>query len=139
MKNSFTIRQRIKAPLEMVYAAWADLKIARTWSCPEGCEILLFDADLHVGGSYRMTMKTPGSEMSAYGKYREILPNRKIVYSWIWDTPDTEENLVTVEFSDRGPESEIVLTVSGFTAPDEVESNQEGWASSLGRLARKFE
>ncbi len=139
MKNSLQIHQQIKAPRAEVFHAWTDLKIARTWSGPEGVELVVFDADLRVGGSYTLTMKIPdGSLMSAKGTYREIIPNQKIVYTWIWQTPDTEENLVVVEFKDQGQDTEIVLSVSGFSNPDEVDSNREGWASSLGRLAERF-
>jgi uncharacterized protein YndB with AHSA1/START domain len=139
MTNSFKIHQLVEAPRAKVYEAWSDLDISKKWSAPEGCHLSVFDADLRIGGKYRLTMVTPGGEMSAYGVYREITAGQRIVYTWVWDVPDTEENLVTVEFHDKGKDTDVVLSVSGFTAPDEVESNQVGWASSLSKLAALFE
>ena len=79
----------------------------------------------------------PGT-LTGHGTYREIVPNQRLVYTWIWEVPDTEENLITVEFKDKGGDTEIVLTGEGFTAPDEVDSNAEGWAGSLAKLAKLF-
>ncbi len=143
MGNSFQIRQLVQAPRAVVYEAWSNLETARKWSCPEGVELPVFEADLRVGGHYNLTMRVPngtpdGMSMSAEGTYREIIPNEKIVYTWIWQTPETEENLVVVEFKDQGANTEITLSVSGFSDPDEVDSNRGGWTSSLSKLAKRF-
>jgi uncharacterized protein YndB with AHSA1/START domain len=66
-KSSLKIRKTIQASRAKVFRAWSDTKIAKTWSCPEGCELTLFKSNPKVGGKYQLTMKTPFGPMSASG------------------------------------------------------------------------
>jgi uncharacterized protein YndB with AHSA1/START domain len=135
---SFKITKTIKAPRKKVYEAWTDLKAAKKWSVPEGCTITSLKSNFKVGGKYRLAMKTPYGPMSNQGVYLEIVPNQKIVYTFIWEVEDTEENLIKIEFKVKGKDTQLVMTGSKFEIKDEAAGNKEGWSSCIEKLAALF-
>ena len=72
-----------KAPRDRVYAASTDPEQMKQWSGPEGSESLAWELDTRVGGKWRWELRTPdGEKMAAFGEYREIRPDEKLVYTW---------------------------------------------------------
>jgi len=72
-----------KAPRDRVYAAWTDPEQMKQWSGPEEIESLAWKLDTWVGGKWRWDLRTPdGEKMAAFGEYREIRPDEKLVYTW---------------------------------------------------------
>ena len=100
------------------------------------------EVDLRVGGTYRIGMKPPDNDQvfTATGVFEEVDPPERLVYTWTWepsaDAPMTAEEFtrVTVDFIERGHQTELVLTHELF--PDENARNQhnEGWTAILAQL-----
>jgi uncharacterized protein YndB with AHSA1/START domain len=90
--------------------------------------------DLRRGGRYELLLE-PGS-MRLVGKFREVTPPSRLVYTWRWieGVPDTRESLVTVEFRAQGTRTEVVLVHDNFVGPDPVDMYDEGWRSGLDKL-----
>lgn len=137
------LRRTYAAKRERVWRAWTDIKEAMTWSAPEGMTVPEFTADMRVGGAYRLTMLQPdGEKFIAKGIYREITPSQKLVYTWTWeeDTPqDEHETLLTVEFLDRGEQTEVVLTHENLASEESRERHSHGWNQFLDKLGRHLE
>ena len=134
---SFETSKKILAPVASVYALWTSEK-KKDWTSPADCITTKFESDFRVGGDYRQTMKTPGGLMKNKGTYHEILPNKKIVMSFIWDVKDTEVNMLTIHFKAKGKHAEISILGTGFSSEEEAIGNCEGWASCLHVFAEKF-
>src|SRR5437764_9510907 len=82
---SLTLKRRLNAPPAEVFAAWTDPEKMKRWMGPEGVEPLRAEIDAHVGGRYRLVMRsTDGEEHDVSGVYREVVPNEKLVFSWAW-------------------------------------------------------
>ena len=47
-------------------------------------------------------MIVPNDEHNVSGVYREIVPNRKLVFTWAWRSTPERESLVTVTFTPDG-------------------------------------
>ncbi|MGH3328833.1 MAG: SRPBCC family protein [Streptomycetales bacterium] len=79
----------------------------RRWFAPHGCEVTEVDMDLRVGGRYRVVVTDPGGGVhTTTGEYRELVPGKRLVMSWIYEDPDPgarEETGLTVEFDETGP------------------------------------
>lgn len=136
-ETSLTLRRTYPAPRERVFHAWTDPAALRQWSCPVGMTVADVHVDLRVGGSYRVAMQSPEEDAPnvAYGTYRVVEPPARLVYTWQWEGGEMGETLVTVEFHDRGGETEVVLVHELFPAPDVRDLHQEGWVSCLEHLA----
>ena len=79
--------------------------------------------------------------MTARGEYRELQPDRKIVFTWSWDDDEAWANhtsIVTVELSDRDGGTELRLRHENLPNEESREGHSEGWKSALDKLEKLF-
>ena len=105
---------------------------------PSGAfKIPLAEADLKLGGRYHIVMKSPdGEEHDVSGMYREIVPNKKLVYTWAWKSTPERESLVTVELRAAGGGTELTLRHEQFADVEARDKHQHGWTGCLARLEK---
>ncbi len=127
-------RRRMPAPREMVYDAWIDPEGLREWMCPGDVISAEATLDVRVGGSFRITMKSPTQIHEHAGTYQVVDRPSKLVFTWTAVANPGEITLVTVEFLPHGDESEIVITHERFQDPDVAQRYEMGW----GTIERKF-
>jgi uncharacterized protein YndB with AHSA1/START domain len=139
-KTSLEIKRFINAPRSRVYAAWTDPTQLKEWWGPESVRTRSFVAEARVGGKYRWDLTNQeGEEMSVFGEYRELVPEKKIVFTWKWDDDDVWENrdsIVTVELSDRDGGTELLLKHEQLPSEESRDRHNEGWTSVLDRLEK---
>ncbi len=137
---SLEIKRFINAPRERVYAAWTDPAQLREWFGPENVQTRELVADARVGGKFRWDLTDPkGEEMTVYGEYRELVPGKKIVFTWKWDDDEVWENrtsIVTVELSDRDGGTELRLKHERLPSEESRDRHNEGWKSVLDKLEK---
>jgi uncharacterized protein YndB with AHSA1/START domain len=137
-KTSLEIARFINAPSARVYAAWTDPAQLREWFGPENVRTRSITADLRVGGKYRWDLITQeGEDWAAFGEYRELVPGKKIVFTWQWDNDEVWENktsLVTIELFDRSGGTELRLTHEQLPSAESRDRHNQGWNSVLDRL-----
>ena len=137
-KTSLEITRFINAPPDRVYRAWTDPAQLREWFRPENVRTRSIAAEVRVGGKYRWDLTTQeGEEWAAFGEYRELVPGKKIVFTWQWDDDQAWENqtsVVTVELSERGCGTELRLKHEQLPSEESRNRHSEGWNSLLNRL-----
>ncbi|HTU61517.1 MAG TPA: SRPBCC domain-containing protein, partial [Polyangiales bacterium] len=133
---SLTVQKFILAHPDKIFAAWITPAIMNQWFCPAGLTVVDSGADPRVGGSYHIVMKEGGATHTVRGTYRELVPGKKLVFTHRWDEPEAVETLVTVDFAARDGGTEITLTQRGFRDKDSQRSHEQGWQSTLERLAK---
>jgi uncharacterized protein YndB with AHSA1/START domain len=102
-KPSLTLKRRLNAPPEKVYAAWAQPAKLMQWFGPDSGAVTRADLDLRVGGRYAIVFHTEdGEEHHVSGVYREVAPNEKLVFTWAWRSTPERESLVTVTIKADG-------------------------------------
>ena len=69
------------------------------------------------------------------GTYLQIVPPEKLVYTWSGGTRQGWETVVTLDFLDQGPVTEVVLTHEGLSTPERRALAEGGWPSLLDALA----
>ena len=141
-KTRLEIRRVINAPRDRVYAAWTDPAQMKEWFGPENVRTDNITVDARVGGKYRWDLtREDGEKMTAYGEYRELIPNKKIVFTWKWDDDEDWENhnsIVTIELSDRDGGTELLLKHEQLPSEESRDRHNEGWNSVLDRLEKFF-
>src|SRR4029078_4171298 len=96
-KPSLTLKRRLNAPPEKVYAAWTEPKKIVKWFGPDAGTVEQASADGRVGGAYAGKFYTEdGEEHNVGGIYREVVPNQKLVFTWAWRTLPARVSLLTV-------------------------------------------
>jgi glutathione S-transferase len=137
-KTSLEIKRFIKAPSTRVYEAWTDPAQLKEWWCPEGVRTRSLSLDPRVGGRYRWDLvNQEGEEMSVFGEYRELVLEKKIVFTWQWDHDEVWQNrssLVTIELFDRDGGTEVRLRHEQLPSDESRDRHNQGWNSVLYRL-----
>ncbi|MGH7233719.1 MAG: SRPBCC family protein [Nitrospiraceae bacterium] len=145
--TTLRLTRTFAAPREKVFQAWTDAEALKRWFAPaDDFSTPLVEVDLRVGGKYRIQMKAPdGAVHTVAGVYREITPPEKLVFTWDWEGDKScgglaldQNTEVTVEFLDRGRETEIVLTHVYFTSAEQRDKHSHGWTGCLDRLQKLF-
>jgi uncharacterized protein YndB with AHSA1/START domain len=132
---SVTLVRRIKATPAKVYAAITRPELMLRWWGPDAGPTLRAEADVRPGGRFSIVFRLlNGDEHNPTGVYQEVVPDRKLVFTWEWPDAREKESLVTflLEPIDGGTE----LTLIHEQLPDEAarESHKAGWAGLLDKL-----
>ena len=137
-KTSLQIKRFINAPRSRVYAAWTDPAQLKEWFGPEDVRTRSINADMRVGGKYRWDVITQdGEEWAAFCEYCELVPEKKIVFTWQWDNDEDWKNrtsLVTIELFDRRGGTELRLKHEQLPSEESRDRHSDGWNSLLNRL-----
>jgi uncharacterized protein YndB with AHSA1/START domain len=100
--RELVVTRTFDAPPSLVFRAWSQPELFRRWWMPKsatGVELVACDMDVRTGGKYRLEFSAGGSTMAFYGKYLDVVPNERIV----WTNDEGEEGAVTtVTFEDQG-------------------------------------
>src|SRR5512136_1803719 len=91
------VEHTFPSPRPRVYQAWTDPVLMEKWFAPAGRQAVGVEAEMVVGGSYRIGMRGPDGKVDVVaGKYVEILPPERLVFTWAWQTdPPEAVSLVT--------------------------------------------
>ncbi len=138
---SLTLARRLKAPPDKVFAAWTDPEKIIHWFGPAHTIDGSVDAqmDVRVGGSFRVRFKTDdGEQHEVGGKYIEVLPNERLVFSWAWHTTPERQSQVTVVLKPEGNMTFLTLTHEKFFDEAARDGHKRGWTGTLDKLERMF-
>jgi uncharacterized protein YndB with AHSA1/START domain len=137
-KPSLTLKRRLNAPPEKVYAAWTKPEQVARWFKPGNVESVSAEADLRVGGRYRIIGRTPDDVHDVSGVYREVVPNEKLVFTWAWKSTPERESLVTITLKADGDGTILTLTHEQFFDEAARDRHRGGWSSALDKLEQLF-
>lgn len=137
---SLEIKRVLKASTKRIYDAWTTADELRAWHCPAGMTVSHAQCDPRVGGRYMVNMVDPnGGTHRAVGKYLELVPTTKIVFSWDWEVgggggADTRVTILLKWLTDE--ESELTLIHERFDDEAIRLDHQGGWTGALNYLER---
>lgn len=132
---SVTLVRRIKAPPARIWAAITQPELMMQWWGPDAGPTLSAEADVRPGGRFSIVFRTlDGEEYNPVGVYREVVPDRKLAFTWGSADMPGQESLVSflIEPIDIGAE----LTLIHEQLPEEARaSHQAGWNGLLDKLS----
>jgi uncharacterized protein YndB with AHSA1/START domain len=135
LRPSLTIKRRFKASPEKLYAAWTDPEKVGHWFGCAGASVIDASFDVRVGGSYTIVIrKANGEESRVSGVYRDVIPNRKLVFTWTPEWRLEAESLVTLLITPAESGSYLTLIHEKFVDEETREATENGWGSCLDRL-----
>jgi uncharacterized protein YndB with AHSA1/START domain len=99
--RELVVTRTFDAPVRLVFEAWTRPELFMRWWAPKsmGVPLRSCEMDVRAGGGYRLEFgQDPASSMAFFGKYLEVIPNAKIV----WTNDEAEDGAVTtVTFEER--------------------------------------
>jgi uncharacterized protein YndB with AHSA1/START domain len=137
-RPSLAFKRRLNAPPEKVYAAWTDPQkiirwFGRTDARPDSFQAQI---DARVGGRYRISFSTDSEYYEVGGVYREVVPNRRLVFSWAWHSTPERESQVTVSLQPDGAGTLLTLTHEQLFDQAARDGHERGWLGSLDKLEK---
>jgi uncharacterized protein YndB with AHSA1/START domain len=136
--DELLIVRTFDAPADVVFSMWSDRKHFASWMGPESFACLEAEIDFRVGGRYRaMISSGPDSENRFGGVYREIVPNRRLVFTFAWDNDGPAagvETLVTIQFEAQGDKTVQTFHQTPFLSVERRDSHVGGWSSAFNKL-----
>jgi uncharacterized protein YndB with AHSA1/START domain len=137
-RRGLTITRTIRADRDAVWDAWTQPAQAKKWSCPVPGGVRRYESDLRVGGAFTLAMEIEGQPHTAVGRYREIEPPSRLVYTWDWKETPMGETLVTVEFDETDGATLVTLTHTGL--PNEaIADHEQGWTACMAHFEALFD
>jgi uncharacterized protein YndB with AHSA1/START domain len=133
--DSVLITRRLAASPERVFNAWTDPSLLQRWLAP------IAETDPRLGGPFRLEVSKPEGSHVVTGEYRELVPDRRLVMTWVYEGPMAParkmEALLTVDLRKDGPNTEISLLHDHLTSPDYRATIQSGaWTKALDELEK---
>jgi uncharacterized protein YndB with AHSA1/START domain len=134
-----SVTRVIAAPCAMAFRAWTEPKQMAQWFCPKDVRLEGLTADVKVGGAFRIHMVSDKGDHIAIGNYRAIEPNKRLQFTWQWQTYAMPDSIVTVEFEDLGTKTRVTLVHEGLPDQEDKDQHTHGWTSLLEKFAELIE
>jgi uncharacterized protein YndB with AHSA1/START domain len=108
-ERDVVVTRTINGPARLVFEAWTRPELFRQWWVPKSCDFKLasFDADVRAGGKYRLVFDFGASTMEFFGRYLEVTPHSRLV--WTNDEGDEGGAITTVTFEEKGGRTLLVV------------------------------
>ncbi len=103
------VTRTINGPARIVFEAFTRAELFRRWWVPKsfGMNLLSCEIDARVGGTYRLVFAHGSSEMAFHGRYLDVTPHSRIV--WTNDEAGDAGQITTVTFEERGGKTLVVM------------------------------
>ncbi len=108
-ERELTVTGTVCGPARIVYGAWTRPELFQRWWIPRSFPITLVscEMDVRAGGGYRLVLGHEGSNMEFFGRYLEVTPHSRLV--WTNDEGDDAGPVTTVTFEDHAGSTEVVV------------------------------
>jgi uncharacterized protein YndB with AHSA1/START domain len=141
-KNSVRLHRVIRAPAERVYRAFLDPDALVKWMPPHGFTGKVHHIDAETGGTYKMSFMnfSTGQTITFGGKYLELVPNKRIRNTDLFDDSNLPGEMVTtVSMKEVSCGTELEIMQEGIPEAIPLEGCYLGWQESLMLLAQLVE
>ena len=140
-KPSLTLTRHYPVAPEKVWRAWTDAEAVKRWWGPgPGEPVSLAELDVRVGGRFRIVFGGPDGQMhECAGVYKEVVPNRKLVFTWHWPNSTPERvSVVTIVFKEVNGGTDLLFKHEQLFDEKARDDHKRGWSASLDKLADFF-
>ena len=132
---SLTLQRRLNATPAKVFRAWTEPAQFMTWMHPGGSDVVSAELDVRVDGRYAIVYRKPdGDEIEVRGQYLEVVPDRKLVFTWNWCYRPEHESQVTLLLEPEGNATWLTLTHERLADEAQCEDHRRGWTDGIDSL-----
>ena len=141
---TLVFERNVPAPVEQVFAAFADAKMRAEWSAPSDTAVVIYDQESFSEGGedlFRCGSKT-NPNIHGTTRYHQIVLNARIVSSEVivMDGKQLCASLTTLEFTKSGASTKLKSTsqIASFIGQDMIRGHEQGNNGSLDSLVGYF-
>ena len=110
-ERELVVTRTIDGPAHIVFDAWTKPELMKRWWVPKSVPMSLIacEMDVRVGGRYRLTFKTDSiPSMDFFGRYLEVVPNARLV--WTNEEGGEDGSTTTVTFEEKDGRTTVVIS-----------------------------
>ncbi len=127
----------IGGPSDLVFQAWVNPELFKKWWVPKSAPITLVscEMDVRTGGSYRLRFSMGSASMEFFGRYLEVIPPSRIVWTneeggestavvttvTLKETDGTTQVTVHDQYPSKEALDEAIATESTGALPEQLE------------------
>ncbi|MFF2888534.1 SRPBCC domain-containing protein [Paenibacillus sp. NPDC057967] len=122
------------ASIDRVFQAWTKKEQLEQWWGLTGFTTTIEQMEVSVEGNYLFHMQAPnGNIHTLAGRYVEIVPNKKLSFTWKWlnEGAGAEETVVTIDFVEKESKTELIITHSKFSTMQVAKRHNNNWTNAL--------
>jgi uncharacterized protein YndB with AHSA1/START domain len=105
------VARTFDAPARLVFEAWTKPELFKQWWVPRsmGMTLRSCELDVRTGGKYRLVFgDDPANPMAFFGKYLDVVPNQRIV--WTNEESGADGSVSTVTFEEENGKTTLVVS-----------------------------
>jgi len=105
------VTRTFDAPARLVFEAWTKPELFEQWWVPRsmGMTLRSCELDVRTGGKYRLVFgDDPANPMAFFGKYLDVVPNQRIV--WTNEESGADGSVTTVTFEEKNGKTTLVVS-----------------------------
>lgn len=135
-----TLEHQFAVPVERLYQSWITTDDLKQWWKPSENKLVKVAQQVQNGGDIRYEFEGQNGHLSLIitGRYSEVKPNEKLVYSWNWDVSadgtSKSDHQLKIDFIADGENSKIMVEQDNFASEESVTPHREGWIKALDAL-----
>jgi uncharacterized protein YndB with AHSA1/START domain len=105
--RELVVTRTFDAPARLVFEAWSNPELFQRWWVPKsmGMQLHSCEMDVRTGGTYRLNF---GDGMDFFGRYIEVTPQARIV--WTNDEEGENASVTTVTFEEKDGRTLLVMS-----------------------------
>ena len=106
-EREVVVTRSFDAPAHLVFEAWSKPELFKRWWVPKSMGMTLhsIEMDVRTGGKYRLGF---GDGMDFFGRYIEVTPQARIV--WTNDEEGENASVTTVTFEEKDGRTLLVMS-----------------------------
>jgi len=109
--RELVVTRTFDAPARLVFEAWTKPELFEQWWVPRsmGMTLRSCELDVRTGGEYRLVFgDDPANPMAFFGKYLDVVPNQRIV--WTNEESGADGSVTTVTFEEKDGRTMLVMS-----------------------------
>jgi uncharacterized protein YndB with AHSA1/START domain len=110
-EREVVVTRTFDAPARLVFEAWSKPELFKKWWVPRsmGMTLRSCEMDVRTGGTYRLVFGDDAANpMAFFGKYLEVVPDKRIV--WTNEESGGAGSVSTVTFEERDGKTLLVMS-----------------------------
>jgi uncharacterized protein YndB with AHSA1/START domain len=138
-EREVVVTRTFDAPARLVFEAWSRPELFRKWWVPRsmGMTLRSCEMDVRTGGTYRLVFgDDPAKPMAFFGKYLEVVPGKRIV--WTNEESGGEGSVTAVTFEERDGKTLLVLSEL-YPTKEALDAAGTGAQEALNETFRQLE
>jgi uncharacterized protein YndB with AHSA1/START domain len=137
--RELVVTRSFDAPAHIVFEAWSKAELFQRWWVPKSLGMVLrsCEMDVRTGGSYRLVFGEDAANSYAFfGKYVEVIPNSRIVWTNEESGDDGPVTTVTLEEKDGRT---LLIMHELYPSKEALDTAGTGAADAMGETFEQLD